>query len=209
MGGYKKGLEWNKNQLLVAKLLNEGKTPYQAALEVGVSDDTAYRVQKAILDGDVPPSLDPDFIAKAKKPTKVGVKADASKVAEAIAETPPPPPSKPGETPPIDTKVNPHAAAIAAATAAAAAAKKVLPLTNQTSKAAILQLIPQVQQLPMTPDIYMSYYFALVNGYEGQIGDWINLCCRDFWFGRGVDFFAGISEIAHPPGDGKKEEVLM
>lgn len=199
--GFKKGLEWNQNQLKVAKLLSEGKTAGQAAQELAVSVDTAEKVQKAILNKDVPPSLDPEFIAKAKKPMKFGAKADAGKVATALAETPP---GTPGVTPPEDFKgKKPPSEAVIA--------KKLFPLTKDVNKTAILQLIPQVQQLPMTPDIYMSFYFALVNGYEGQIGDWINLCLRDFWFGRGIDFFAGISEIGHPSDDGEKkqEEVLM
>jgi len=65
--------------------------------------------------------------------------------------------------------------------------------TDAVSEAAILNLVPQTLSLPLTPDIFMSYMCALKNGYEGELGDWLSLVSRDFWFGRGRDPYAEVS----------------
>lgn len=84
----------------------------------------------------------------------------------------------------------------ALATVGAKGVKGGLPVTDALSQTAYLQLIPQVQQLALTPDIFFSYMCALKNGYEGTIGDWLSLVSRDFWFGRGRDTYAEVSGIS-------------
>lgn len=75
-----------------------------------------------------------------------------------------------------------------------------LAVTDALSQTSYLQLVPQVQQLPLTPDIFMSYGCALKKGYEGTFADWLSLVCRDFWFGREIDMYAEVSGIT-PSGD--------
>lgn len=188
-----KGLEWNQTQLLIAKAVSEGKTTAQVVQIVGVHEDTVTKVKSAIKHGDKPPSLEPDFIAVAKPPSKF-IKSPApgtplSGTGETAQE-------KASETtkPKIDGAPLPGNKPV----------QKTHALTDSVCESTFLQLVPKVQQITMTPDIFMSYFFAVRSGYTAQIGDWISLCTRDFWFGRGVDFYAGMSGISVGPGDGEK-----
>lgn len=84
-----------------------------------------------------------------------------------------------------------------------------LKTTDALSETSLLQMIPQVQQLPLTPDIFMSYMCALKNGYTGTIAQWLSLVSRDFWLGRGRNFYEEVSEIdaigEKGSNDGSKE----
>lgn len=87
----------------------------------------------------------------------------------------------------------------ALATVTAKGVKGGLPTTDALSQTSYLQLVPHVQQLALTPDIFMSYMCALKNGYQGTIGDWLSLVSRDFWLGRGRNFYQEVTGISEEP----------
>ena len=87
----------------------------------------------------------------------------------------------------------------ALATVSAKGVKGGLPTTDALSQTSYLQLVPHVQQLALTPDIFMSYMCALKNGYQGTIGDWLSLVSRDFWLGRGRNFYQEVTGISEEP----------
>ena len=72
--------------------------------------------------------------------------------------------------------------------------------TEEVTETAVLKLVPQVQTLPLTPDIFVSYMCAVKNGYEGTLSDWLSLVSRDFWFGRGRNFYEEVSGISSSRG---------
>jgi len=81
-------------------------------------------------------------------------------------------------------------------------ASTISPVTDSVSKAAFVEFTPKVMKLAMTPDIFMSYMCALKTGYEGDLGQWVSLVSRDFWLGRGRNFYA---EVAGVGSDGNSE----
>jgi len=87
----------------------------------------------------------------------------------------------------------------ALATVTAKGVKDGLPTTDALSQTSYLQLVPHVQQLALTPDIFMSYMCALKNGYQGTISDWLSLVSRDFWLGRGRNFYQEVTGISEEP----------
>lgn len=82
------------------------------------------------------------------------------------------------------------------ATVGAKGVKGGLPTTDALSQTSYLQLVPQVQQLALTPDIFFSYMYALKKGYKGTFADWLSLVSRDFWLGREIDFYAEVTGIS-------------
>lgn len=90
------------------------------------------------------------------------------------------------------------------ATAGAKVVKGGLPVADALSQTAYLQLIPQVQQLPLTVNILVSYMCAIQNGYQGTIADWLSLVYLDFWLGRDRNMYAEVSGISSPEDKGKK-----
>ena len=77
-----------------------------------------------------------------------------------------------------------------------------LPVTDALSQTAYLQLIPHVQQLPLTVPIFVSYMCAIKSGYQGDISDWLSLVSLDYWQGRGRDMYAELSGISSSEGSG-------
>jgi len=172
----KKGLQWNQLQLLIAKEIIEGKKePQQLVKDGKFKSSTVYKVAEFLEKGNEPPSLDPEYIANAPKAKKFG--EDGGGKEEKAELTPADlqkPPSKGGPQ-----------------------------LTTSLSMTTILKLIPQVQALPLTPDIFMSYICALQNGYEGDVGEWLSLVSRDFWLARGRDFYAEVSGVGIQEAEGE------
>ena len=74
--------------------------------------------------------------------------------------------------------------------------------TDAASETSILEFTPQVQKFAMTPDIFMSYMCALMEGYKKDLGQWLSLVSRDFWLGRGRNFYAEVANF--DPNDGRK-----
>lgn len=170
-----KGLEWNQTQLQIALELSKDKTCKDIIAEGKFHSTLVYKVAGKIEEGDKPPSLDEAYIAAAKPPTVFG--SPQGKTAEKPEVTPAPKtapaPKTPGKT------------------------------TNSLSQTAILQFTPLVQQLPLTPNIFISYMCAVHRGYQGDIADWLSLVSLDFWRGRGLDMFAEVSGL--PPSNLEKE----
>jgi hypothetical protein len=216
-------LTWNKDHLTIAKHLYLGKTPKEVALITGKSYDLCYKVEKAIKFGDVPADVSDDAIEAAKESKGFGVipdefllKKDESEMPEAenTQETSEAtPPEAPGE---ILMPVPP------AGKAKGTNGKKPLQPPKSgfmpnlgVSQTMMLQLVPQVQQLPLTPEIFMSYMCAIKKGYKGGIAGWLSVVALDFWTGRNVDPFAEVSGVydltgVQTPvsgGNGSQEEV--
>ncbi len=208
-------LTWNQDQLKVAKYLYEGKTLKECSMLTGMSASFCYKIQQAIKKGDVPPDCSEEAIAAAPpsqgfgvfppqylpKPVKLEpLFAPQNGTSEAVS------PEAPGEVPgeaPLEVKqpqVTP---------------KKNLPPPKNNivpsaplSQTMFLQLVPQVQQLPLTPEIFMSYMCAVKRGYKGGIAGWLSVVSLDFWTGRNVDPFAAVSGVYEmgvqtPPDGGK------
>ena len=55
---FNKGLEWNQAQLRIAKLLQEKKTFNEIISILGCKYLAVWKINKAIENGDLPPSLD-------------------------------------------------------------------------------------------------------------------------------------------------------
>ena len=90
------------------------------------------------------------------------------------------------------------------ATVGAKVLKGGLPVTDALSQTAYLQLIPHVQQLPLTVPIFVSYLCAVKSGYEGDVADWLSLVSLDFWQGRGRNMYAEVGGISSSEDKGKK-----
>lgn len=67
--------------------------------------------------------------------------------------------------------------------------------TTEITEASILRLVPKVQSLSLTPDIFIGFMAAIARGFPGDIEDWLSLASRDFWLGRNRDFYAEVSGI--------------
>jgi len=80
-------------------------------------------------------------------------------------------------------------------------------LTEDVSETSFLTLVAQIQKIPLTPDMYISYMCALKRGYDGNIARWLSLTCRDFWLGRQVNFYAEVVGIEEHEEGQVKEEV--
>lgn len=105
---------------------------------------------------------------------------------EAIANAAPPGQfGKPGDIPPKGDKLTPGNIP----------PKGGMLETHEITEAAALKLIPKVQSLALTPDIFISYMCAVVRGFPGELGDWISVACRDFWFGREVNPYEVVSGL--------------
>lgn len=80
-----------------------------------------------------------------------------------------------------------------------------IPITLETTEASILRLTPKVQNIPLTPDIFIGYMCAISRGFSGSMTDWLSLTSRDFWFGRGINPYEVISSFG-TDGNKDKEE---
>ena len=74
--------------------------------------------------------------------------------------------------------------------------------TDSVSETSLLEFAPRIQSFAMTPDIFMSYMCALMEGYKKDLGQWLSLVSRDFWLGRGRNFYAEVANF--DPNDGRK-----
>lgn len=173
------GIEWNQVQLKIAYLLDKGMEPIKIIQKEGFPKNTTYKVVATLAAGFKPPSLDPEFIKNAKKPTKF-VKKNTGE------QTPAKEDGKEGQEE-GDVKVS----------------KAIPPKTTAASQTAILQFVTKIQPIAMTPDIYMSYMCAVKNGYELSLAEWISLVARDFWLGRERNFYAEAAEYSQSQQEAK------
>lgn len=67
--------------------------------------------------------------------------------------------------------------------------------TVEITETAMLSLIPKVQNIPLTPDIFISYMCALAREYKGSIDQWLSLVSRDFWEGRDLNPYEIVSKV--------------
>lgn len=76
--------------------------------------------------------------------------------------------------------------------------------TTEPTEAAYIQFVSKVETLPMTPDIFIGYMCAIKRGFKGNLGQWLALASRDFWFGRGINPYHEVSLIgsSHSQGQG-------
>jgi len=167
-------IEWNQNQLKIALELSKGKKPKEIFAEGQFTETLIYKVAKAIDGGNKPPSLDEAYIASAPPPTPFGT-GKKQKV-------------KTGEVAPakLDT----------------VSLTKGEQITDEIAEASVLRLIPKVQSLPLTPDIFIGFMCAVARGFPGDIGDWLSLASRDFWYGRGVNPYQEVSGIGNEKATG-------
>lgn len=68
-----------------------------------------------------------------------------------------------------------------------------LKVTDSAAETSVLEFAPRVQKFAMTPDIFMSYMYALKIGFVGGLGEWLSLVSRDFWLGRNCNFYAEVA----------------
>lgn len=180
-----KGLEWNKNQLKIAyEIITNHKEPKQIEQEFGFSHQPVWKVADYIAHGGTPPTLEPAEFAKAKDPTLFGSGKKVVILSEPLKD-------EHGKTPPTqgDGKVPPG--------------QELVPKTTKAvSTTAYMRFIAQTQQMPMTPDIYISYMCAMRRGYEGELVEWISLCLRDFWIGRKIDPYSECTGLKEVVADG-------
>ena len=59
--------------------------------------------------------------------------------------------------------------------------------TENPLLATLVELIPQVHQIPSTPDIMAPFYAARLSGYKGSLGEWFALTGLEFWTSRNLN----------------------
>lgn len=190
----KSGFEWNKSQLIVGKMLYEGKLKPKHIAEKGICTLWyAQNVQRAIKKGDLPESFSDEFIAAAPEGHNVGQTGgyevkhpQATGDSGSNGEQAPAPmgsnkPKGEGSVPPIGTS------------------------TTEITEATALKLVPKVQSIPLTPDIFIGYMCALARGFEGDIADWLSLASRDFWYGREINPYEVVSGFTTKDGSSSSE----
>jgi hypothetical protein len=67
--------------------------------------------------------------------------------------------------------------------------------TGAAMETQLMKFIAHTQEIPLTVNMVVSYGCAVVNGYEGTFGDWLNLVSLDFWSCRGRDMFAEMGGV--------------
>jgi len=161
--GYAPGLQWNQNQLKIAKLMVEDKLSIAQICAKGFSSITAKRVKKHIKEGNPLPDLSQAAIDSAPPPMKIGQTGPQNPAGH----------EKPaGEDPQVTPKTS---------------------VTDNPTEAQTLKLISKVMSLPMTVDIFISYACARARGFPGDIGEWIGASGIDYWYGRGINPFEVVS----------------
>jgi len=191
------GLEWNQLQLNIAKLRTENKVTSEIANELHCTSQSVWKVDKAIKAGDKPPSLDEDYIAAAPPPKVIG---QAKPNPPDLTEVP---------TQPV-TEKSTEGGAKGNAKGNAKGSKRG-PAPVYTGKAvpvvytSAVQFTANIQPIPITPDIFISYMVALINGYEGELVDWLSMVCRDFWDGRRRNMYEEYA--GYTPHSEQEEEV--
>lgn len=195
------GLEWNKLQLTIAKMLldkDNPKTQLAIQSELGCSEGVVLKVNKALHSGIEVPPLDDESIAKAKAPLIIPGGNSYKKL------------SQNATTPIGDNGSKPHSDNNPTLTPPGVPAKA-SGVTVSASEAAIIRMLVQRIEFPITPDIMQSYMRALESGYKGSFQDWIRLCCRDFWDGRNVPSLPPTILFSEekPVEEQQKEEVKV
>lgn len=167
-------LEWNETHHKLAAALLSGSSPEEAAELAGCSGSLALKVKKALASGDLPPKDE---------------------------DKPPPEATWEDKLPPIAKE---KLARIGKGSKPDGEPAKLPKLTSETVDAVALQLIPQIQQVPLTPGIYNGYLCAKIRGFTGTIADWLELCSVDFWTIRGKNPFAIVGGYASGSDDNKE-----
>ena len=128
----------------------------------------------------MPPSLDEAAIAKAPAPSKFGKKNKG-----------------------WDKKPQPQEE-----TSSDIPEEKGAAATKDVAETSFLRLVPRVQTVPLTPDIYVSYMCAIARGYGGDLGEFLGLVAKDFWTGRDINPYEIVANISSDgKGEGKTKEV--
>lgn len=184
---YPKGLQWNQLQLKIAYALKvQKKTPKEIAEILGTSLPTIQKVHLAMKHGEQPPTLDPLEIAKYPMPHLVGKVAELAPQYAKHKQVTPNNTDKDGNGNQQQTELT------------AEQKKKIVSMLKPSPDGAVtdtslLKLVAQVQQIPMTPNMYVSYFCALGHGFEGDFGAWLSLVCYDFWACRGINMFEALA----------------
>lgn len=164
---FDKGLQWNQNQLGVLYHLQQGMTPEEIHEQYGNSIALINKVIKAQDSGDSPGTVTQEMIDSAPDSVPFG----------GFHENTPKLPKQ--ASAPMTKKA--HKIKLGDA----------IPVSQMTG----IDLVLQTGTMPMTPDIHISYMLALNNGYRESLGDWITMCCRDFWLGRGTNMYQEYSNL--------------
>jgi hypothetical protein len=175
---YPKGLTWNQNHLKILFFLQQGLPVGEVVKKTGLSLTLVKKINKFKDDNNIPGIVSAEMIEAAPKPVKFGeFDISAKKVAtvKGVEQAPATVDAKPPHT----------------------QMKKDIPVLYTTA----MDLVLQTSTIPMTNDIHISFFMALQGGYGGDLSDWISLCCRDFWLGRGRNMYAEYGNIMM----GKKE----
>lgn len=178
-----KGLQWNKNQLLIAMYLQQDMTPKEIEDTYEIPKRTVYKVKNAMKKGDDPGPVTQEMIDEAPEPMVFG---ETEIVKENDGEV------TPGKKGTSSLKV----------------LKKSQPPVHQTTA---FQLVAQTQQIPMTTGIYVSYMVAVKHGYTGGLSEWLDLVSTDFWQGRDINMYAEMASPVGgivAAMEGEKEEEL-
>lgn len=169
-----KGLQWNKNQLKIAyELLVNKKSVQEVADDTGFSILTVYKVQKAMNEGQQPPTLDPQEISQAPEPMKFGKYQEEMGTSDSNTDD--------SEKLPAQTTIKQG---------------KVGPVTGSVSHSSLIEFVAQKHQLPMTPPIYIGYMCAVKKGFKGELVDYLSITSEDFWVGRGVNMYSEMSDFS-------------
>lgn len=166
-----KGLTWNQNHLTILYHLQQGLGIYAAAQKTGLSVSLCQKVDKQKKSPSAPDQVTEEMIASAAPPIAFGA-FDASAYGKKKPET-----AEQATTPIVSKKVP-------------VTQSQMAPVIYTTA----FNLANQVGTMPMTVDIQISYILALRNGYEGELGDWLSNCCRDWWTGRGHNMYEEYEE---------------
>jgi hypothetical protein len=67
--------------------------------------------------------------------------------------------------------------------------------TQSTSEAMFARLIPKIQTVILTPDIWIGFACALKRGFTGDLNRWLSLASRDFWIGRKINPYEEVSNL--------------
>ncbi len=164
----------------ISALIAEGKSVKEAAQEVGVTSEYVYKLRKqgklTLTNPEEPiPPTDPPG-GNGNKPPGTPLRSAAE-----IARN---------KLPKEEKKEDPA---------------KLPKLTTETVSATALQLIPQVQQVPLSPGIYNGYLCAKIRGFSGTIADWLELASVNFWTVRGHNPFAIVGGYVSRENEGGQD----
>lgn len=176
-----KGKTWNQNQLKILFHLQQGKAPKEVAAELKVSISLTKQILALMKKGKIPGEVTEEMIQKAPPPVAFGefIKKKIQTTGD----------SEQGKAKPKENQGE-QAPAPKPGMKATTPLKSNIPVLFTTA----LQLVNESQPLPMTQDIHISYSLALRAGYKGELHQWLSLCCRDFWRGRGHNMYQEYDE---------------